>query len=189
MNQPVFIVASYVLYLLDNIVRELLRSKNGAPRVSMNTYDLCSSRYTVFYLVFIPLTPLFLLLNVGTFTNQYIQFLGLVLQGMALILRILTLQQLKQSYTGMLTILKGHRLEKGGVYSHIRHPGYLSVLLLSLGFGIAIGNIVCIGIITILYFVIYSYRIQVEERMLINHFREAYVEYSKKTYRLIPYVW
>ena len=36
---------------------------------------------------------------------------------------------------------------------------------------------------------VYTYRISAEERMLVDHFGDAYRAYKTRTWRLVPYVW
>lgn len=63
------------------------------------------------------------------------------------------------------------------------------MLMQSIGFGLAMGNVICVGIIGVLYVLIYSYRIKVEEQMLVEHFGQEYLNYSNNTSRLIPIIW
>lgn len=188
MIQTIF-VTSYTLFFLDNIIRELLRRKNKAPYLSTHTSDKYSSIFTVLYLFAVLLIPAIRVFGLGNYINATLQTLGIFIQIAGLVVRISSLQTLGRFYTGQLAITSGHRIVTTGLYKHIRHPGYLSVLIQSFGFGLAMGNAICIVIILALYFCVYAYRIQVEEQMLIDHFGEEYREYAKRTFCIIPYIW
>ena len=189
MTQTIIIAVGYALYLSDNIIRELLRRKYKAPYQSTNAADRYSSVFTVLYLFVVLLIPVIRIFGIGNYVNVALQISGIFIQIVGLVVRVWSLQTLGRFYTGQLTITTNHRIITNGPYRYIRHPGYLSVLVQSIGFGLATGNLVCMGIIILLYFCVYIYRIYAEEKMLIDHFGEEYRMYSKRTSRVIPFIW
>lgn len=44
-------------------------------------------------------------------------------------------------------------------------------------------------ITAVLLVAVYCYRISAEERMLDEHFGDAYLKYKARTWRLVPFVW
>ncbi len=189
MTQTIIFAVSYALYLSDNLIWELLRLKNRAPHLSHNAEDRYSSVFTVLYLFAVLLIPVIRIFGIGNYVNIALQTSGIFIQIVGLVVRVWSLQTLGRFYTGQLTITDNHRVITSGPYRYIRHPGYLSVLIQSIGFGLVTGSIVCMGIIILLYFCVYAYRIHVEEKMLIDHFGEEYRMYSKRTSRVIPFIW
>jgi protein-S-isoprenylcysteine O-methyltransferase Ste14 len=189
MIQIIIFITSYALYLSDNIIRELLRRKNRAPYLSTNAADKYSSLFTVIYLFAVLFIPAIRIFGIGNYVGVALQTSGIFIQIVGLVVRVWSLQTLGRFYTGQLTISTNHRIITSGPYRYIRHPGYLSVLIQSIGFGLATGNLVCMGIIILLYFCVYTYRIHMEEKMLIDHFGEEYGMYSKRTSRVIPFIW
>lgn len=183
------LIIAYVLFLLDNVLREILRDKNKAKRFQPGADDKRSSILTIFYLFFVPLTPLLTFLNIGIFENSFFQWSGIVLQIIGIGVRILAMQTLGEFYTGTLQVRSNHQLIKSGIYKVIRHPGYFSVLLASIGFGLAIGNWIAFLLILIAFVFTYSYRIRVEEEMLIKKFGSDYTKYMKATKKLIPFIY
>ena len=73
-----------------------------------------------------------------------------------------------------------------GVYSWVRHPGYLGLILAFIGLALAFGSIpgLIVSVILSLYHYYLAYK---EESMMIRKFGEAYINYmSRVPDRLIP---
>jgi len=92
-------------------------------------------------------------------------------------------------YTRTLMTTKDHRVVTTGPYSRIRHPAYLGVILLWLGFGVISDNLVIAFIFPVMFVTVYLYRISVEEKMLVRELGEDYVQYQRRTRKLIPAVY
>ncbi len=181
-------VLAYLLFILDNIIRESLRTKHKAKRFYDNREDKNSSLLAIAFLLVVPLMPLFTSVIGGNYKNSFIQLMGICIMLIGIIIRIIAMRTLGRFYTGTLHITEEHHIITNGIYQYIRHPGYFSVLLISFGFGLAVGNWIVIGLIIILFFLVYSYRISVEEKMLSVKFAE-YKNYMKKTSGLIPFLY
>jgi len=79
------------------------------------------------------------------------------------------------------------RLINSGLYKYIRHPLYLSLILL--GFGALLKNIDYITVIlTIINIFALICTAKVEEKEMINQFGNEYNEYINKTKMFIPYI-
>ncbi len=76
-----------------------------------------------------------------------------------------------------------------GPYRLIRHPSYCGWLLVCLGYGIAVQNWLSVLAAFLFPFAALIYRIHIEERVLVSSLGSAYVEYQKKSKKLIPWVW
>ena len=75
-----------------------------------------------------------------------------------------------------------------GVYSFVRNPYYLGILLMLVGAPLKTGSLVglAIGLVAVIALMI---RIMGEEKMLVDEL-EGYQEYKQKVkYRLLPFVW
>jgi protein-S-isoprenylcysteine O-methyltransferase Ste14 len=88
-------------------------------------------------------------------------------------------------FSGLVAIQPGHTLVTSGIYSVIRHPSYLGLLVNSLGFGLAFRSGVGV-LITALTLVPLLARIHAEERLLRSQFGDEYAAYCARTSRLIP---
>ena len=75
-----------------------------------------------------------------------------------------------------------------GLYGVVRHPMYMSTLLLFLSMPLVLGSVISF-VIMLAYIPILAKRIRNEEQVL-EHGLEGYADYQKRVrYRLIPFVW
>jgi protein-S-isoprenylcysteine O-methyltransferase len=79
-----------------------------------------------------------------------------------------------------------HRVVQEGPYRWIRHPAYTGLLIIFLGMGIAFSNWVSLVLIVLPIATLFLYRIRIEEAALSEEIGAAYLEYRKKTKRLLP---
>lgn len=117
------------------------------------------------------------------------QIIGLFLVVLGSILFIWARGTLGHFYSGHVSVIEGQRLVQDGPYRLIRHPAYTGYLLLALG--VALGYSSAIGLLAILGLLLPSllYRINVEEKLLSEHFGEAHRRYADRTRRLLPGIW
>jgi protein-S-isoprenylcysteine O-methyltransferase Ste14 len=110
--------------------------------------------------------------------------LGLFLTGIPI--RLAGKRTLGKSYSYGLK--PPEKLIKHGMYEHVRHPIYLAMLLYTAGIPLFFSSLY--GFTPTLGFVpLILYRIKIEEKMLIEKFRDQYREYMKNTKKLIPFIY
>jgi protein-S-isoprenylcysteine O-methyltransferase Ste14 len=112
--------------------------------------------------------------------------IGLMLAG--ILLRWYSASVLGKYFTFDVAIQGEQCLVEGGPYRYLRHPSYSGALLTLLGFGFALGNwaglaasLSCLGFA-------YAYRIPIEEAALTSALGETYVQYTKRTWMLVPFL-
>jgi protein-S-isoprenylcysteine O-methyltransferase Ste14 len=88
-------------------------------------------------------------------------------------------------FSGLVAIQPGHTLVTSGIYSVIRNPSYLGLLVNSLGWALAFRSGVGV-LLTLLLIPPLVARIRAEERLLRTHFGDEYEAYCRRTSRLIP---
>ncbi len=76
-------------------------------------------------------------------------------------------------------------LIKNGVFARVRHPLYLSMLLVYLAFALVSMSLICITF-WILMFILYDRMASYEEKDLEKIFSEEYAEYKKRVGKWIP---
>ncbi len=75
-----------------------------------------------------------------------------------------------------------------GPYRICRNPMLLGVMIYYLGIVIWLGSWKAV-LIFVLYFAIMMVQVDREEKRLEDDFGQSYLEYKKKTKKLIPYIW
>ena len=76
-----------------------------------------------------------------------------------------------------------------GPYRFLRHPSYTGLLLMAVGAGAAWGNWLGLGALTLMTLIGLMYRIDVEEKALLEELGDRYRAYAELHKRLIPFVW
>ena len=119
----------------------------------------------------------------------WMQFTGLALIVVSLLLFGWARIALKGMYSGRIRVQTGHILIQKGPYHIIRHPAYASYVIMSLG--IAIGFSSLIGLVAVPFILVPGliYRVNVEEELLRAEFDQQYLHYALHTKRLIPFIW
>jgi protein-S-isoprenylcysteine O-methyltransferase Ste14 len=106
-----------------------------------------------------------------------------------LFIRIRSILILKQHFTYTVTKIEGHELIQTGFYKSIRHPGYLGQLLIFTGIATSMSNWLSILLMIIPVLIGFVYRISVEERFMTEQLGQKYLDYQKRTKRLIPKIY
>ena len=114
---------------------------------------------------------------------------GVVLVVIGLIIRITSLLTLKHYFTYSVSTIENHKLIEAGLYKSIRHPGYLGQLLIFLGISISVSNWASILLMMIPVSIGYLYRIKVEETFMVAQMGDNYLNYQKRTKRIIPRIY
>ncbi len=120
-----------------------------------------------------------------TIDGEAIRRLGVVLTALGGALRIGPVFVLGRRFSGLVAIQPGHELVTSGVYTVIRHPSYLGLLVTALGWALAFRSGVGV-LLTALLIPPLLARISSEERLLSAHFGAEYDAYRARTWRLIP---
>src|SRR3990172_9684501 len=118
-----------------------------------------------------------------------IRWAGAAVGLFALLLLYWTLTTLGKNLTDTVAIRAPHTLVTNGPYRWVRHPFYVSVLLLICAASLLSANWF-LGIVGLLVFLLLAMiRISIEERKLVERFGEEYRSYMKRTRRFFPRLW
>jgi len=83
---------------------------------------------------------------------------------------------------------RGHTVCQSGVYKVVRHPGYIGIIISTIGIPFVLGSLWSV-IPSFFSIALLCVRTSLEDKTLKEEL-EGYIEYSKKTpYKLIPWVW
>ena len=115
--------------------------------------------------------------------------IGMVLIVSGIIIRIHSILTLKQYFIYTVAKVDNHRLIETGLYKTIRHPGYLGQLIIFLGISTSLSNWLSIVLMMIPITIGFIYRMNTEERFMIEQMGEIYLNYKHRTKRLIPWIY
>jgi protein-S-isoprenylcysteine O-methyltransferase Ste14 len=113
--------------------------------------------------------------------------LFVLLAGLAL--RWWAIVSLGKSFSSNVAIHATQRVLKTGLYRWMRHPSYSGLLLCIFAVALHTRNWISFLIIIFPCSAAVLYRIHIEEAALRDHFGPEYVEYSRRTKRLVPGVY
>jgi protein-S-isoprenylcysteine O-methyltransferase Ste14 len=119
----------------------------------------------------------------------FLYVLGIVLMVIGVVFRWYAVVMLGKYFSVRLAIQPGQMVIQAGPYRWIRHPSYTGALITMFGLGLAFTNWLSLISILVAGFIGYSYRVMVEERILIAALGDPYCEYMKRTKRFIPFVY
>lgn len=115
--------------------------------------------------------------------------LGSVLIVIGLIVRLTSILTLKKQFTYTVTKIGNHELIETGLYKRIRHPGYLGQLIIFLGISACLSNWLSVLLMIIPVLMGYLHRINIEEKFMVEQMGQKYLDYQKRTKKLIPTIY
>lgn len=118
--------------------------------------------------------------------ENFIAATGFFLMVVGIGVRYLAIHTLRKYFTGKVRILEDHRLVRSGLYQHVRHPGYAGALVAHFGFGLTFSSWLSLLLIFCPVVLAALYRMQIEEEALKDAFGQEYLDYMKRTRRLLP---
>lgn len=151
------------------------------------------------YLQWLPLTfstiTLLLLIvsifQIGTieYAEEYqtIRYIGLVLYLIFSWVQIWAFKTLGESYAQEILVLKEHKLITNGPFRIIRHPQYLSQMMLDVGAAAATLSFILFPVAVIQIPFLFM-RATLEDKLMEKHFGEKWKSYKSKTGSVIPFI-
>jgi len=184
------IVTAYICLVLFFSLEFLFRKGREAKLIRKTESHNRSTIYIgLCFFTVVVISALFNSLRIGKFYNGHIANIALVVMTVGLAIRVWAMLVLKKYYTRRLVTTDNQEIVKRGPYRLIRHPGYLGTCLVWSAAGLAMQNTDVFLCATVLILLAYFYRIRNEESMLIRQFGDAYREYTRHSWRLIPFIW
>lgn len=120
--------------------------------------------------------------------GDVLRWAGFALLTAGAALRIWPMLALGDRFASVVAIQEGHRLRTDGIYAWARHPSYLGIILLDLGFAGVFRSSVALLLMPMVFWM-FKRRMDVEESLLVEGFGEEYRAYMKRTPRLLPGVY
>jgi protein-S-isoprenylcysteine O-methyltransferase Ste14 len=185
MNLGIIAITVFVLWIGSEIILARTKRSQSTDR----RFDRSSLRLLwITIALSVNIGVLLSFQRIGYFGNgsPLFPFAGLVLIVCGLLVRWLAIISLKHQFTVDISITRNHQLVTKGIYRFVRHPAYAGSLLSFFGLGLFFSNYLSLLIIILPIYTAFLYRIRVEEKTLLDHFGEEYVNYCASTKRLIP---
>lgn len=180
-----FYISIAAWFLSEIYYKQKLRSGKEDQKKDQSTLN-------ILWVVILP--SVFLAVMISRFTsfpirNQYwIMYLGEILMIIGIFFRWIIIKSLGKFFTVDVSIKEDHQIKKVGFYRLVRHPSYTFALLTFLGLGLFLNNWISLFIAFVPTFLAFLYRIKIEEEALIQKFGNEYLDYKRKTKKLIPFV-
>jgi protein-S-isoprenylcysteine O-methyltransferase Ste14 len=124
-------------------------------------------------------------LGILTIDGDAVRWTGVALFAIGCVVRLWPVVVLGKRFSGLVAIQEGHTLQTTGIYSVIRHPSYLGLLITLLGWALAFRSIVGMLLGSLLIPALIG-RMNAEEALLRSQFGSEYDAYRARTKRLIP---
>jgi protein-S-isoprenylcysteine O-methyltransferase Ste14 len=177
-----------ILWILSEIIGAVIIPNIRRKRAEIERRDRSS--------VFILLISIFLSITISYYfagnhiamLPSWVYYLGIILMLSGIFLRQWSIYVLGRFFSNVVGIQKDHKVVENGPYAYVRHPSYTGVLLILVGIGLAVQSWGATITLIAIFTVAYGYRIIVEEKALISKLGNDYINYSKRTKRIIPYV-
>ena len=113
---------------------------------------------------------------------------GVLLMFLGSMLRRYCWRTLGEYFTGDVNVKPDQTIISSGPYRFVRHPSYTAGMMMYIGIGFALGSWFSLALLTISTVATYSYRVLVEERVLLDVLGEPYDAFLKERKRFIPYI-
>jgi len=183
MNIQFIIYAACLFFISEMLLLISKRSKNKTLKTGNDKLSLLF----IWVSITLSMTFGFFMANYQLWdsSNKAIAYIGLILFCFGIIIRWVSILQLKKEFTVDVAIHKDHQLKIDGLYKYTRHPSYSGLLLICFGLSMGMNSLFsAFGILPVVIAVLY--RIKVEEAILIQEFGEVYKDYMENTGKLIP---
>lgn len=123
--------------------------------------------------------------NFWVLDGDTMRWTGVVLVAVGGIIRLWPVFVLGKRFSGLVAIQPDHRLVTTGIYSVVRNPSYVGMMLISFAWSLVFRSGVGLILFALMIPPLIA-RIRSEERLLTSQFGEQYEAYRRRTWRLIP---
>jgi protein-S-isoprenylcysteine O-methyltransferase Ste14 len=117
-----------------------------------------------------------------------LRWTGFALLTAGVVLRLGPMLELGRRFVSVVAIQPEHTLHTRGFYARVRHPSYLGIVLMDLGFAGVFRSAIALLLLPVVFWM-FSRRMDVEEAFLLEQFGAEYRAYMERTRRLLPGVY
>jgi protein-S-isoprenylcysteine O-methyltransferase Ste14 len=117
-----------------------------------------------------------------------LRWVGFVVLALGVSLRLGPMMELGRRFVSVVALQDDHTLHTHGFYRWMRHPSYLGIILMDLGFAGVFRSTVALLLMPVVFWM-FKRRMDVEEGFMVEQFGDSYREYMGHTARLLPKVY
>lgn len=121
--------------------------------------------------------------------TDWLRWIGCLILLIGIVLLGLAHHHLGKSFSSFVVLKEKHVLVESGPYRWIRHPIYSAFILNYIGGGLLASNWVLTVIPVSMYAILVAIRMGQEEKVMEETFGQRYIDYEKRTGRLLPQLW
>ncbi len=187
-DEQILLYLFLVIFLVYSFISLQVSRKYGAQIKGWPTI-LKERDYTSFALA-VPQVGLMMAVVITFYTGIYstiLVLIGFFVMFIGMGFNLMVRRELGKNWVPLSRTTENQELVTTGIYSQVRHPFYLSILVLFSGVAIISQNL--LGLIFFILFIAgLIIRMKKEEKELILKFGEEYIKYMNNTPRLFPRV-
>jgi protein-S-isoprenylcysteine O-methyltransferase Ste14 len=117
-----------------------------------------------------------------------LRWVGLVVLTLGVSLRLGPMMELGRRFVSVVALQDDHTLHTRGFYRWMRHPSYLGIILMDLGFAGVFRSTIALLLMPVVFWM-FKRRMDVEEGFMVEQFGDSYRTYMGSTARLLPRVY
>ena len=120
--------------------------------------------------------------------GEVTRWAGLVVLTAGVALRLGPMLALGRRFASVVALQPDHTLTTTGFYARVRHPSYLGILLMDMGFAGVFRSLPAVTLLPLVFWM-FKRRMDVEEAFMTGRFGDEYRGYAAHTARLLPGVY
>ena len=120
--------------------------------------------------------------------GDVLRWAGFVVLALGVSLRLGPMLELGRRFVSVVALQPDHTVHTGGFYRWVRHPSYLGILFMDLGFAGVFRSAVALALMPVVIWM-FKRRMDVEEGFMVEVFGGEYRDYMGRTRRILPGVY
>lgn len=169
LSDKAILIIIFIFLVFERIVNTFLPTKVSRSKIIKTYYRVDFYVLLTAYLANVTISIVNFLRLIDV--NFKISTVGVAILLIGIIIRRLSIKELGGLWSVFLDIREGHYLVKSGIYSRLRHPYYVAVLMELTGFALVCNSWLSVLLVGITMIPLMAYRVECEEKMLKKHFR------------------
>ncbi|MEW6096810.1 MAG: isoprenylcysteine carboxylmethyltransferase family protein [bacterium] len=183
MNFTIFFIIIIIIICIQRIMETFLSDKK---KIAGNIYAEWTFPALLFAYILLIISSIIEYFVIKREINLIISGIGCIMVVIRILLKHWAIKSLDKYWSAHIEIRQSHKLIKEGPYKYLRHPAYLSGIIEFLAIPLIPNSYYTLGMTFIIYTSIILLRINIEEKQLVKRFGDAYIEYQKEVWALLP---